>query len=534
MPPLARLPGVGIHGPIVPPVVRPFAIASVTSNDNPQTTVYIGKISSTVENDFMLSLLQLCGPLKNWRRPQDPTGTLKGFGFCEFESAEGVLRALRLLSKLSIDGQKLMVNVNQTTREYLELYVEKKWKVQRTSKDQKLECQYESPKPSLDEQKDGSESSNKVEEQTTTTSTTTSKTPVDGLENSEQPSGSRDWESDGDVTKNDFENKNEDDKTAESKPSNDNDRTEPGSPDRSRRLDRSRDRDRDQRTKRERERNYKSVEDIPYVKKSGKLGKEKKIIGRRESEEKERKKVLRKGSGDQERDSDDGYRKKRKFKSSGEDRKRRLREKEEDLADRLREEEQIAEKLHDASNIVISGQPSNEHDKAALLRDTNSEYMVNSGKGVVHNGIGDESTRKLGFGLSESGKGAAVPSMKRPLVPIDYSEEQQIVQPSISERPPATVVAAAEDVNHISTLNTKEEKHDVGKERGRHSHEEETSSTIFSNYSLKTQANNNFLKLLKLINRRVKRKYEGGKEEISMCSIKSQTFVLNLYVFCIF
>lgn len=54
--------------------------------------------------------LKLCGPVKSWKRAQDPSnGTLKGFGFCEFESAEGVLRALRLLSKLNIDGQELVV-----------------------------------------------------------------------------------------------------------------------------------------------------------------------------------------------------------------------------------------------------------------------------------------------------------------------------------------------------------------------------------------------------------------------------------------
>lgn len=53
---------------------------------------------------------KLCGPVRSWKRPQDPTnGSLKGFGFCEFESAEGVLRALRLLNKLNIDGQELLV-----------------------------------------------------------------------------------------------------------------------------------------------------------------------------------------------------------------------------------------------------------------------------------------------------------------------------------------------------------------------------------------------------------------------------------------
>lgn len=56
---------------------------------------------------------KLCGPVKSWKRPQNPTnGTFKGFGFCEFETAEGVLRALRLLSKLNIDGQELMVRLS--------------------------------------------------------------------------------------------------------------------------------------------------------------------------------------------------------------------------------------------------------------------------------------------------------------------------------------------------------------------------------------------------------------------------------------
>ncbi|CAI0386376.1 unnamed protein product [Linum tenue] len=141
--------------PIIPPIMRPV-IPSVTPAEKPQTTVYVGKISPTVENDFMLSLLQVschgfapaqlnpyliylmsvtygkqfmksCGTVKSWKRAQDPSdGTPRGFGFCEFENAEGVLRALRLLSKFNIDGQELVLNVNQATREYLDRYVEKK------------------------------------------------------------------------------------------------------------------------------------------------------------------------------------------------------------------------------------------------------------------------------------------------------------------------------------------------------------------------------------------------------------------------
>ena len=58
----------------------------------------------------MFVSLKICGPVKSWKRPQDlSNGTPKSFGFCEFETDEGVLRALRLLTKLNIDGQELMV-----------------------------------------------------------------------------------------------------------------------------------------------------------------------------------------------------------------------------------------------------------------------------------------------------------------------------------------------------------------------------------------------------------------------------------------
>lgn len=56
---MPRLPIPGIRSPIIPPVVRPAGIPSVTPAEKPQTTVYVGKISTTVENDFILSLLQV-------------------------------------------------------------------------------------------------------------------------------------------------------------------------------------------------------------------------------------------------------------------------------------------------------------------------------------------------------------------------------------------------------------------------------------------------------------------------------------------
>ncbi|KAL7612422.1 hypothetical protein Lser_V15G04950 [Lactuca serriola] len=96
IPSLARPPMMAMWGPVVPTIIR-RPINTITPAEKPITTVYVGKIASSVDNEFMLSLFV------------DPTtGALKGFGFCEFRNVEGVLRALRLLSKLSIGGQELM------------------------------------------------------------------------------------------------------------------------------------------------------------------------------------------------------------------------------------------------------------------------------------------------------------------------------------------------------------------------------------------------------------------------------------------
>ncbi|KAL7133068.1 hypothetical protein ABFS83_12G116400 [Erythranthe nasuta] len=599
MPLLARPPGVGIRGPIIPPVAMPTAIPGVVPAEKPQTTVYVGKISSTVENDFMLPLLQLCGPVKNWKRPQDPTGTLKGFGFCEFENAEGVLRALRLLNKLSVDGQELMLNVNQATREYLERYVEKKSESLKSIKESETEgaeketvrasdaetddifkSSEESPKPSSDEEKRDENEMNKEKPDAASFGLVTDEDrkadreaidklagmieerlkskplpppppppqrPVDGpgKTNSEQPSESRDRESEEDLAKNDSEEKNEDEKTAESKPSSQHDRTETNSPDRSRRHDRNKDRETNrekerelekyerereqERAKREKDREHRSREDERRFKAHEKeweaREKEREHWQKRERErEKERAQERKWEIMDQERDGDDGYGKKRKYKTSDEDRRRRQREKEEDQADRLREEEEIAEAKMRAKEEqkkqlealkIIADQPANGHEKAILLNETNTVNQVKvdmfdhepshetyEGEGVSQNGISDEfvvssnsasdaqqnsnlPARKLGFGLSGSGKRTAVPSVfkedededahkekkMRPLVPIDYTEEQQVVQSSTSEDPSANMVAAAEFVKRISTANPKEEKSDVEKDKSRRSHE---------------------------------------------------------------
>ncbi|XP_027361801.1 RNA-binding protein 25 isoform X2 [Abrus precatorius] len=304
VPPISRPPVAGIPAvrPIIPPVVRPVVAPSVTPTEKPQTTVYIGKIAPTVENEFMLSLLQLCGPIKSWKRPQDlSTGTPKGFGLYEFESAEGVLRALRLLTKLNIDGQELVVNVNQAMKEYLERYVKKKPEnsesketqtgVDKNDEGAKPSDANEDAKPNTDHSnKEDNETGNKeshdvanfgiitdedreadreaiekitkmIEERLKTRPLPPPPPQPTGDVSvnltSEQPAKTRDGDSDVDTEKNETaENKNERE-TNSDKPTGEHDR--PETPER--RHDRkSRERDRDRELKREKERELERYE----------------------------------------------------------------------------------------------------------------------------------------------------------------------------------------------------------------------------------------------------------------------------------
>ena len=193
---------------------------------------------------------------------------------------------------------------------------------------------------------------------------------------------------------------------------------------------------------------------------------------------------------DQEHDDDDGYGKKKKYKISDEERKRRQREKEEDLADRVREEEDIAEAKMRAEEDqkkqleVLKTEtvlPVNGLENAISPNEINA-ISSNFAPDIQQNS--NVPTKKLVFGLSGFGKRAAVTSVfnedededahkekkMRPLVPIDYStEEREDIQSSMAEAPTANMVAAADFVKRISTVNPKEI--DGEKEKSRRSHE---------------------------------------------------------------
>ncbi|KIY94795.1 RNA-binding protein 25 [Monoraphidium neglectum] len=103
---------------LLPALRRPVGAAVAKA-----TTVYVGKIATTVPDEIIRRLLEACGRVINWKPTLDPlTQAPKGFGFCEFEEAEGVLRAIRLLNGVKLDGQELMLKSNTATQKYLEAY----------------------------------------------------------------------------------------------------------------------------------------------------------------------------------------------------------------------------------------------------------------------------------------------------------------------------------------------------------------------------------------------------------------------------
>ncbi|XP_008446214.2 RNA-binding motif protein 25 isoform X1 [Cucumis melo] len=589
-PPIPGIPGVR---PIIPPVVRPAVLPSVTPAEKPQTTIYIGRIAQSVDNDFMLSLLQLCGPVKSWKRAQDPSdGTPRTFGFCEFESAEGVLRALRLLTKLNIDGQELGLKGTQATRDYLKRYVEKKAENSKKLKEtQTLEtkeeeadtanvAKKETSKPSAEDSKEDHDSGEKdfdiacsavlsdedrdadreAKEKITNALEERLKsrplppppllTTTDVSDNSSvEPSAKlKDGEADGDTLKPDAaDDRNDEDTTSDHKQASEHDKPETSSPDRSRRYDRrSRERDRERDLKRDKEREIERYERETERERARKEREQRRKFEEAERQyeeclkeweyrererekqrqyekerEKEKERKRKKEILYDEDDEDDDSRRKWRRGALEEKRKKRSREKEDDSFDREKEEEEIAEakrkaeeeqlqKLRDPPKL-LPGQTTSINEKTVIAEESTNEIKVMAsereseldsscdnhiGDGISQNGSGDELNtipsetrqsgglpgKRLGFGLVGSGKRTAVPSVfheeeddeahkekkMRPLVPIDYSaEELQAVQPASTGALPPNLAAAAEFAKRISNANSKEEKPDSERERGR-------------------------------------------------------------------
>ncbi|KAG2578683.1 RNA-binding protein 25-like isoform X2 [Panicum virgatum] len=572
------IPGIRGVPPLVAPAARPPPQA-VKPADKPPTAVYVGKIAPTVDNDFLLSLLRLCGSVKSWKRAQDPSnGKPKGFGFCEFESAEGILRATRLLNKLSIDGQELVININDATKEYLKKYVEEKKRLEEKAKETEngdmdrttAVAEIESSKPVPDESdkatedagdKDSEENTNKFGIITDEDSEADKDVAVKIRITIEEwlktrpppppPPVQPSADSSGvDMTKPDSDDKNDAD--TDKKAVNETERSETGSPDKRKdrerdkdkrdkdfeRYERERERERVRRDReRDREKDYKHREAEKLYRdrlKEWESREREKEYQRQNEKDKEkdrerdrRREILRQ---EDESDEEDNRKRKRRGSSTLEERKRRRqREKEEDLADKIREEEEIAEARRLAVELQrqadeaaaaaaaaaaeesdtlmdVDGddeKETNAQNKPCVVEEDNIASFANgvgTGGGLHKQNNSDETSmapgqipdtkqnsnvpaKKLGFGLVGLGKRTSVPSVFaeeddennvdksiRPLVPIDYSnEELQAVQANSSDGP--NVAAAAEFAKRISVSNSKEEKTEAEKDRNRRSSE---------------------------------------------------------------
>jgi RNA recognition motif-containing protein len=83
------------------------------------TKVYIGKIPNGLSDYFMEQLFLECGQINSWRRILDSSGKPLTFGFVEFTYVEGMLRCLRLMNNLQIQGSKLVCRVDTQTEFFI-------------------------------------------------------------------------------------------------------------------------------------------------------------------------------------------------------------------------------------------------------------------------------------------------------------------------------------------------------------------------------------------------------------------------------
>lgn len=90
-----------------------FSAARAGAPPAKSTTLWVGKIAGSVEPQLVRALLEACGALREWKPATDAeTGRLKGFGFCTYQEAEGVVVALQVLNDFSVDGMKLALKCN--------------------------------------------------------------------------------------------------------------------------------------------------------------------------------------------------------------------------------------------------------------------------------------------------------------------------------------------------------------------------------------------------------------------------------------
>jgi len=92
-------------------------------------TVYVGKLQTHVDNETVRAMLQFCGMVQKWNRAIDAdTNQPKGFGFCTFTSADGAIKACKVLNGFKLEGQEMLVKVGKKEQEVIDKIIEAKEK----------------------------------------------------------------------------------------------------------------------------------------------------------------------------------------------------------------------------------------------------------------------------------------------------------------------------------------------------------------------------------------------------------------------
>ncbi|KNE55195.1 hypothetical protein AMAG_01111 [Allomyces macrogynus ATCC 38327] len=98
--------------------------------------VFVGNISSGVDDAWMDRILGACGPIKEWKRMRNPDGGPKGFGFVTFADPDAVVRALDLIGGEAMPGKqpielpsmdrtpwkRLLIKLDESARKLLDRY----------------------------------------------------------------------------------------------------------------------------------------------------------------------------------------------------------------------------------------------------------------------------------------------------------------------------------------------------------------------------------------------------------------------------
>ncbi|KAH9030336.1 hypothetical protein EDB85DRAFT_2246384 [Lactarius pseudohatsudake] len=95
-----------------------------------QISLFIGSISGGITDNFLNDLLSACGKVRSFKRLITPANKPQGFGFAEFEDADGALRAMALLNNVELPALEdgcvnkscWCVKADEKTKVFLDAY----------------------------------------------------------------------------------------------------------------------------------------------------------------------------------------------------------------------------------------------------------------------------------------------------------------------------------------------------------------------------------------------------------------------------